>query len=1131
MDEWDQKQVVSNMLPLIAIALMASGVLVNTLPLESKRPSDPDRARFSHAGKQDVDARLWEDPFAAMRHLETTRSPEERCAEAIKDTKHHPVALAGSIDRVGARRAVTVLPVLVPGGPYFEDGESRRRARYAVVMALLNDGWEPRDEEKLGYVWTLESCRDSAVARRIPELLPYEWFNKQGGAADANGGRALLVLWVDEDSVTNRPLRGMTSLLDRVATGGAACMRPPLLKPDDPLDKAKVAVAQCLEQSAPSEAPPPHPATCLGGATVDRSHPWCDTRVVGPWSSDTLTGLVRDLARIHATDDPKWLHFYSSGATADMTDDVFDDAIARQAQREKKEPHRTEPLARTALRARFAERVTRLTPTNQDFTDSLVHELELRLTDATPFERIGIASGDGGLCDATIVIVAEGDTSYARSFGKLFEDQKCDRRNAVVPVSYLRGLDGVLPTGAGAPSPGAATQGNGRSGAKANTLLDQAALERADGRSQYDYLRRLAGQLVELDQREKDAGRAGVRAIGVLGNDVYDKLLVLDGLRGEFPRAVFFTADLDARLIGGEVADSTRNVVVSSGFGLTLRPELQGAASPFRDTYQTGTYLATRVAIDPGARDLPSDHFKPWFSKPRLFELGRTRAVPLTRAPAGKCDAADLAACASVHPTDESQGFEPVPRGPVALAIALIALSTVPLTLLLSRRARDIARAAWLNASPLGVAALMLGLAALAAGLLVIYLDSRSPDGEPFAWLEGVSLWPTQIFKMLILALTIALLVIGRWRLLAEIDAVANEFRLRTLSAHDGPRQRAPEAGLWGRIKWLWFLDDDDDDSVARESPTEQSPWLDYLDRMRFGPSATRVVLTTGLYFVFAIALMALDWPHSPHRGPVSAWFNHLLQIAILAGMMALLFAALDASAMATRLLGRLAPSRYVPRWSGPHGQELIALYPVGDRLIRLWVGFNFAVRLASAVNHFIYLPFLVLLLIVPARSRVFDAWNFPVPYAALLAISVLLAVLSALSLRRAARHLKDEVLAQIDDEAQRCELQAKLSGAEPCAQQDIPPGPNTEAQQTFAGANRPEPGDELPSDPDTSGGPTPSPAVKAELLRRIAEQIRAQKDGPFRPLTQEPVVRAILIVLGGTGGISTVEWLTVGRG
>ena len=33
-------------------------------------------------------------------------------------------------------------------------------------------------------------------------------------------------------------------------------------------------------------------------------------------------------------------------------------------------------------------------------------------------------------------------------------------------------------------------------------------------------------------------------------------------------------------------------------------------------------------------------------------------------------------------------------------------------------------------------------------------------------------------------------------------------------------------------------------------------------------------------------------------------------------------------------------------------------------------------------------------------------------------------------------------------------------------------------------------------------------PALQAELLRRIASEIRAARDGPFRPLSQEPVVR-----------------------
>ena len=40
----------------------------------------------------------------------------------------------------------------------------------------------------------------------------------------------------------------------------------------------------------------------------------------------------------------------------------------------------------------------------------------------------------------------------------------------------------------------------------------------------------------------------GFKAIGVLGSDVYDKLLILQALKQNFPHAIFFTTDLDARL-------------------------------------------------------------------------------------------------------------------------------------------------------------------------------------------------------------------------------------------------------------------------------------------------------------------------------------------------------------------------------------------------------------------------------------------------------------------------------------------------------------------------------------------------------------------------------------------------------
>ena len=96
---------------------------------------------------------------------------------------------------------------MVQGGPYVEDGEGRRRSRYAVVTALLNSGWRPSDEDKLGYVWTFESCILKPWERRAPELLPYEWFIR----ADQPQGppRALLVLWVDEDALAAGRWQGL----------------------------------------------------------------------------------------------------------------------------------------------------------------------------------------------------------------------------------------------------------------------------------------------------------------------------------------------------------------------------------------------------------------------------------------------------------------------------------------------------------------------------------------------------------------------------------------------------------------------------------------------------------------------------------------------------------------------------------------------------------------------------------------------------------------------------------------------------------------------------------------------------------------------------------------------------------
>ena len=66
------------------------------------------------------------------------------------------------------------------------------------------------------------------------------------------------------------------------------------------------------------------------------------------------------------------------------------------------------------------------------------------------------------------------------------------------------------------------------------------------------------------------------------------KALLIQALKKEMPTALLFTTDLDARMGDSNQIKWTRNLLVASGFGLQLHPELQGPVAPFRDNYQTG---------------------------------------------------------------------------------------------------------------------------------------------------------------------------------------------------------------------------------------------------------------------------------------------------------------------------------------------------------------------------------------------------------------------------------------------------------------------------------------------------------------------------------------------------------------
>jgi len=55
-----------NPLPIVMVVLLAAGIVAETVQLESARPTDPERIKFVPTSQQDVEARLWQDPFAAV---------------------------------------------------------------------------------------------------------------------------------------------------------------------------------------------------------------------------------------------------------------------------------------------------------------------------------------------------------------------------------------------------------------------------------------------------------------------------------------------------------------------------------------------------------------------------------------------------------------------------------------------------------------------------------------------------------------------------------------------------------------------------------------------------------------------------------------------------------------------------------------------------------------------------------------------------------------------------------------------------------------------------------------------------------------------------------------------------------
>ena len=137
----DEKKTESNGLtgavPITAVlALLASFAMFTPSPFHDDRPPGNPLKLQQYEAAQDINARLWQDPFEAVDNKDDIHKPEQ----IYKGNPINP-----------DEDQVTVIAVTLPGSPYQEAAESRMRWRYAVLSALANQMYNPVDEQHIGY--------------------------------------------------------------------------------------------------------------------------------------------------------------------------------------------------------------------------------------------------------------------------------------------------------------------------------------------------------------------------------------------------------------------------------------------------------------------------------------------------------------------------------------------------------------------------------------------------------------------------------------------------------------------------------------------------------------------------------------------------------------------------------------------------------------------------------------------------------------------------------------------------------------------------------------------------------------------------------------------------------------------
>jgi hypothetical protein len=665
-----------------------------------------------------------------------------------------------------------------------------------------------------------------------------------------------------------------------------------------------------------------------------------------------------------------------------------------------------------------------------------------------------------------IVILSEWDTFYGRSLGTTFAakapgpsangitEHLGKRPEWIHAYHYLRGIDGRLP--------GESGKDNQRE-QEQKTQLGQntAPSEATEGLNQSDYLRRLARQMKEDNAQLQQEDGSGIRAIGLLGSDIYDKLMILRALRPQFPDALFFTNNYDARFERREDWDVTHNLVIASPFGSTV-PEIfieHRQIPPFRDSNQTSVYVGTLVATTK-MKGEDAEWLK-W--QPRIFEISRRGAYDLSPSWYRLRPGESKMVFESRYGKNENtkRWFRDWLFAPgVIWRLIIIALAVLAMT-------------AWISVSiarrtlPGGGTALERLKRALVStvfwlvcgGPLIIFVIALVAQywaaEEPLVFFSGISIWPTEMLRLIAFMLAIFFMFKASFDLRANAKRIEAEYSFASL----------PLTPFRWRDLGIGFEHWQMKQPVGTSRFSAEETWHAYLCRNKFWPRFVRIGILFALYSIFAFTILHLfPQPPPPARGHLAFRIDKIVFYLAGVGLLLLSFYVVDAIQLNSNFIRMFG--REVTKWGRGVVNRSHRSPPLTEKELSAYHEIFFVAQRTQAVAPLIWYPLLVLSLLVVARSSFFDNWTWPASLILVFAITAACALGSAILLRRAAEQLRETALNDL--------RRFRLLGRE------------VEA--------------------------------KRQMFDELIAEIRDLKTGAFAPLTEQPFLRAVLFPGAGLG-------------